>query len=671
MRTELSKMPSLLVMGWLSSLLGLIYAVTIGNGSELPRLAFILPFMVFGVVGLFCTSKGRVCGACRTEVWTQLGILGVAGYFLLRGAVSPVWDLARRDLFLVVSGCLAFVVASSALKYKGGRVLLLGVVILLVFLNGIFSLMQLKLDEELAFLRGGRVDRLGVSGFYYHRNYLAGFLEISFPVIIAVCVSFANCRKWLVSLHFGLWATTAGSLCFLTNSRGGFGVMIVGGLVAFALELLGFARNGVRARGEKKRFWVFCIVILGCILIAGGGSLLLMEILDNRGGSVDGALNWRLRMAGVAMDAWLQNRPFGMGAETYSYLFPKLFSGSGSWYGDAGMAHSDYLQLLSDYGIVGLFLVFCLIVGIAGRLLRKAADASEPEVGEGGSWLRSAAFGALIAEVLRAAFDFNLHIAPNLILFAIVMAGGVNAGRNVFVIEACSKEVKRHKLGKSSQLGALLLVMGMSCYGLWAGWREIIYIGDWGEVEKLQASGESSSAALRAYSEKAPSFEVLKSVAQKSLIVAIEDSSIEAKGFSQAKEDWRRVVERHPYDGEGLANYARCLDEVKAFSEAERFHLRALLAVSSRENKYGVIYGVGWHLAKRGEDALISRRSEEALFLFQSAEGAFQESFRRNFSRESSTRLALLWTKGRIQFLKGARIEPVEVPVLDWRAHIE
>lgn len=636
----------------------------IGNGSELPRIALIIPWMVLG--GICCSAHKE----SRTAVWTLLGIGGVSGYLVLRGGMSPVWDLARRDLFVIVSGVLAYVSASSALQWRAGRGLFLGALAFMILGNAVLAFAQLRIDGGISFLREARVDQLGVSGFYYHRNYLAGFLEIAFPVLVAASLSR---KSWFSMLHLAGWAIGCAVLCFLTNSRGGFGVMVIGGLISFILELSRLAKEKRLVLSNRNKILIVVSLIVGCGLIVGGGYYFSRQILAHRGGAgaAIGAMGGRLGMAGIAMDIWLQSPFFGMGAESYSYLFPKYFEGIYIWSGDAEMAHSDYLQLLSDYGIVGLLSVTCLIVGVAFQLSRKNVEDGSPELlaFAGGFWLKSAAAGALVAEVLRATFDFNLHLSSNLMLLAIVIAGGVNS-RNDRLLGESAEEMSsnKRKRGGGSKLIAISLVLGMGGIALWAGRREIMQVCNWIEVEKMRFRGEDTAEALRSFSEKAPSFGVLRDVARRSLATAATERS---DSFVQTSNDWMRVVKRHPFDGESLANYARCLDEGKEFGSAETIHARALEAVSRRENKYGVIFGVGWHFVKRAEDALSKRQSGRALFLYHEADACFRESYLRNFKRTTSNREAADWVRGRIDFLEGARIEPVEVPVLDWRAHIE
>jgi len=641
------------LLGWIIALVGFVYAAVVVTGAQLPKLALILPAL--GVGAILCAGFGPK----RSDLPVLLVLTLVSLYLLVRGSFSPVWDLARRDLFLIISGLLAYLSASSALRLRSGRAFFVAGLIFLVIGNAVVAIHQWKTDPTFSFLNSARSDTLGVSGFYYHRNYLAGFLEISCPILLAAALSRKSpISKFALFVPFGIGVW----ICFLSNSRGGFGVMTIGCIV---VVLMTYFSSSIGVLPSKRKNIVgFAIAGIGVLAFARYGRVLWATIVENRGGAeaTMSSLDLRLGLSGLAFDMWLENPLWGMGPESFSYLFPKYFSGLWPGAGDAEMVHSDYLQLLVDYGLIG-FLGVSLLIIMMSFLLVRGAGFEVHEHGEG--WLRTAAMGVMVAEILRAAVDFNLHIAPNLILFAMALAGGASCNR---LLEA---DEIRLRVSRSSRVLALMLALGGGGYGLYAGWNEVRAVRDWAEIEKLRQGGLTDEIALRNYSEKAPSFSVLKVVARNSLTQALRIESNTGTEFELALEDWGKVVERHPLDGESLANYARCLDEMKRFNEAEIYHIRALEAVSRRENKYGVIYGVGWHFLKRGDALLQQRRPGEALYLFQKAEEAFSTSHKRNFSRREHNRSARQRTKMLIDFLEGARIEPVEVSTLDWQSSID
>lgn len=643
MDNESERAPKGVLVGWALVLMSWVFASMIGNGSELPKLALLFPPLIPG--SILCVVFARVVW----RSWLLVVLAIVAGYFIVRAANSPVFDLGRRDIFLVAAGCLGVVSGGSALQYRSCRGVFLGILVFVLLGHAWVSFIQGFHEPDFAFFRLRREDTLGVSGFYYHRNYLAGCLELMVPVFVAFAVAQSSLRRSVFCVIIALFAIL---LCFFTNSRGGFGVMLLGAVVSFFLQ----TRVDKESSTIMRFGWKEVVLLSGLLIALGVGFLLLSKILSNRGG-IAGGLEGRLTMAGIAVDGWLLRPLIGNGSHGYSYLFPKFFGGLGGWYGDAEMAHSDYLQALCDYGLVGLLGILLLLIAVAFVTFQKK------EARKSGGWLLAAGGGALVVETVRAAFDFNLHIAPNLMLFSFVVAG-------VLVKNVASAPAETHFESKQRRGFVFLCVLAVSTCALVAGWREVLSIKKWWQLEQVMlgsSNAEEKREALREMCEAAPSFELLRNSGQISLRLAL----LNGTGLELATSDWRNAVVRHPFDGESLANYARCLDEGKEFGSAETVHVRALEAVSRRENKYGVIFGVGWHFVRRAEDALSKRQSGKALFLYYEADASFQESYSRGFRRTTSTREATAWVKGRIEFLEGARIEPVEVPVLDWRAHIE
>ncbi|MBK1833432.1 O-antigen ligase family protein [Roseibacillus ishigakijimensis] len=586
-----------------------------------------------------------------------------ASYFLGRAYFSPVWDLARRDVFLVGNGFLAFMAALVGLRFRWGRGALLLSLVLLLLANSLVSCYQAVVDSEFAFLRRDRVDIKGVSGFYYHRNYLAGFLAFAFPVFAARAA-----ERHHLMVRFGLLVLLViGALVgLLTNSRSGFAVMMGGGILSFVL-----ARHwALREEGARRALsWKRTSAVGAALLLVSlFGFWGFERIMENRGGDgiLSGQLEERLRMAGLALDLWFQ-RPFlGMGAESYSYGFPRNFAGLGGWVGDAVMAHSDYAQVLCDYGLVGLLLVLTLIVYAAWAAL--AQPAAEEEVPPGGKviWLKAGALGVLAAEVTRSLFDFNLHIAPNLILFAFLVAGGsiawLSMGNN-------RSSEARQGVRKIPVVGLSLIGL-VGAFTIWSGKAEIFAAPTWAAIEGKKLKNESVIALQRDYAKQAPSFEVWQEIARQSLSRRVNTEEPQPSVLRQVAEDWERTVERHPLDGESLASYARALDELGQYEKAGRYHLRALQAVGRRENKYGVIHGIGWHFLRQGHEAFHNRRSGEALSYFQEAQEAFAESYRRNYSRSEHNKAAREATGKWVSFLQQARIEPEPVPLLDWQSKL-
>ncbi len=107
---------------------------------------------------------------------------------------------------------------------------------------------------------------------------------------------------------------------------------------------------------------------------------------------------------------------FGVGLNAFSSAYPLLYQTV--WRTDwIGEAHSDYLQVLFDLGLVGVVLVGALLVLVFRSAWRGAA--------RGG--LELGVFGALLALAVHNLVDFNWQIPANAATWVALAALALNA----------------------------------------------------------------------------------------------------------------------------------------------------------------------------------------------------------------------------------------------------
>ncbi|MDP0490136.1 MAG: O-antigen ligase family protein [Verrucomicrobiota bacterium JB023] len=626
MESEAHQRPSLpLLLGWGLILVGWLIAGGYANGGEMPRLALVLPFSTVGAFVVLASSRQKVG-------WLPWLAIAVAAYFLARARFSEVWDLAKLDVLLVVNALFCFLSAQVALRFQAGRMMLFATGALLLLGNGLVSYHQLFGNESYAWLRGPRADVKGVSGAFYHRNYLAGFLAILCPLLVGLATQ--SKLKLTICLPLLLLGFTLG---FLSNSRGGFVSLVLASVIT--LVVLKKREGSKLSKKALVGLAVFTVVALV------GFMFLWMEIIEQRGGEQwKDDLRGRLAMAGIAFEIWMNHLWFGAGGNSYGYEFVRLFDGESipGFFGDAERAHSDYLQILSDYGLIGFLAVVTLLISILLALLMPRNHRN---------WVSAVAIAVLLSESLRAGFDFNLRILPNFMLFAFVLGGGLLRDEAGDQSRASSLS-----LAAFAGLGAMTLLSFFS--------PQLQQVPTWLELEvaRLKREGDQLATHRRAYLEGAPEFTQARLLARASLRDAMRKPSEE--NWTRTSQDWARVVTIHPLDGESLANRARALDELGRFDEAQEYHLRAYEAVGRRENKYGVLLGIAMHLAKRAKSEFENRRPGQAHFLYLQAREFQRESFRRNYERREVNRPIGNWLNSQIEFFEQTRVEPIEIKCL-------
>ena len=631
------------VIGWLLTLFAWLYAVLIGNGSELQRLAPIVLFAGVGATLLVCV--GRSIPAATTAV-----VLLAAGYFLWRTTTAPVWDEARRDVILVSTAVVCFCAAGVALQGRFGVRTFLSLTVLVLLGNIAAAGYQAFVDSGFKLFRPRHEEEKFLSGLVFHRNYLVGILEIATPLWLALALS---SKKRAMRLFFYLVTSASVVLCFFSLSRGGFAAMCVGGAVTFLVFL---ASKWPKMEARRKLLSILGLSVGAFTLV--GLFFLWSEVLAARNSgeeAVDllGELKGRLVMSGVAFEIWQTSPVIGTGSQSYGFLFTKHYSSDlhGGFLGYARMAHNDYAQTLAEYGLVGLALLSSLIIWFSCLVIRRMRETP-------GDWKAAAFAGALGAELLRSTMDFNLHLAPSLLLFSF-LAGAVA------IAPDASNSTKKIWLDKG--LGILLVVL-VTGFGVFSFRGELQAAGHVARYEQARIKGDSQVAdrEQRLLLEKAPEFRLLRERARR--ITPASSEPWNESVLLEAAESWRKVIERHPYDGESLANLARVLEQLGKFDESEMLHERAIEAAGNRERKYGVFYGYAHHLIRRAQVARSERRPGESLFLLMEALDLVRYTLSQRYEEKEEAQGTRRWIREQISFLEGARIEKIPVEVIDWRS---
>jgi O-antigen ligase len=250
------------------------------------------------------------------------------------------------------------------------------------------------------------------SGFLGIPNSLAALLNLLLPPMLALTFQRGAGAVQRVLCAY-LAAVFAGGI-LLTISRGAWLSL---GLALAVWPMLAFR--------DRARRWRWSLAV--AVLLAAAVAVLYCNIetvrarvdslMTNRGETTR-AIMWRAGWKLVREQPWL-----GTGAGSYGVLFERYRPGR-FWY-QPQWAHNDYLNTLSDYGVVGFLLSF----GVAVLFVRSWREPFLRKPGSGavaGSSGRMRAIRAglvigLLAFALQLLVDFNLKI-PALAQLAAILA---------------------------------------------------------------------------------------------------------------------------------------------------------------------------------------------------------------------------------------------------------
>jgi tetratricopeptide (TPR) repeat protein len=250
--------------------------------------------------------------------------------------------------------------------------------------------------------------------------------------------------------------------------------------------------------------------------------------------------------------------------------------------GEPDHAHSDYLELLAEYGYVGaalaaLFLGTHLLVGIGAliRIVRERAKAAKAKRSRELA-LCIGAPGAVTALLVHAAGDFSLHIPANALLAAFIFGILANSGR---------AQPRRPARPQSELLplwlrlpapllGLVLLTLTVPrVRGEFHGERARLALRD----QQYFRAKDSALLALRSERNNADLFYYL---GESSHYLGLEqaDSDTRFQQYTEAAEAFAEGLKLFPHDTRLLLKMGRTLGNLGRFSEAAPFFERALKA---------------------------------------------------------------------------------------------
>ncbi len=345
-------------------------------------------------------------------VW---GVLLILAYGFFEYIKSPIEYSARRDtLQLLLYVCLFFLFVNNLKHRKYAR----------LFAFAVISVGTMISIYAVAQFMTGSTSILGVeqpdvyahraSGTYICPNHLAGFLEMTLPLALALTLAGRLEQYQKILLGFASLVLLAGIA--VTVSRAGYVASLCG--VALILVTL---FNSHKYRIPALAAAALLIVAAAWFLLSKPhaetrfSELMTTTQLDEGRGAI---YKSSLEMAS-------KTSLFGRGSGTYasqihSYLTDKTQD-------DPYFAHSDYLQLWIEWGLVGVALLAALLI-VSGfdvfkiwQYVQRKGESFNPQ-----DSTRSALFlgvtGAVLAILIHSAVDFNMHIPANAMLAVVLFA---------------------------------------------------------------------------------------------------------------------------------------------------------------------------------------------------------------------------------------------------------
>lgn len=555
-------------------LMGMLAWTTLCLGGYLAETMVITSWAVFGLTALggFCAMMRAGGGRMRVHIaW------GLPVPFLLYALASVLWVapaqwLAWREWLLWVQMWLVFGLTLHFGRSRGQTALIVGTFVVLGLAGVGLAAYQRFTDASWMMLGRTQAEQYNgrSAGMFGIPNSLAAWFELMIPVGLAWFFARGGgagrkiLSAWVVALLvFGL---------VLTGSRGGW--------IGLALALMLWAI--LAGRSWWTKLWVSGVILL----VAAAGVAALFRFSDHARGRIQPFLDGRFETtrpiiwkSGVQI--WQDHPWFGSGAASYNVVFDRYrargFLNEPDW------AHNDYLNTLSDYGVVGFALWALAGVGLLACAWRAVRRTSAPATGArfvGGAGWRWGLLIGLVAFALHLAVDFHTKIP------ALAFAAAIGAG--------------------------LLLRDEPGLWRVWPAW----WVRAGGLGLGIAALGLGATLADPLYRSEALRFEARRS---------IDRFAISRKGelreiLPVAREKLQRAVEIYPQHGQAWADLSYATvqswhvtkgDLLALGREAEEPARRAL-ALCGITAEYWLRLGVALDMqARRDEGGICFRRATE------------------------------------------------------------
>lgn len=572
---------------WALGLCAAFFVIIAATGIDLITSRIGVGLVGLGVALCVVSILRLVNPPQSSRPWLTIFSLLGAGYLVGRALMGGPEGLAVHDIALVLSAIGIYLsVTSTGRGVRGFWIILLAI---LVALNVGLAISQSVLESPFYFWQPGGSDESHAIGLFAHYNAFASFLNGT--VFFFLSYTFfgrnvaARCACALLSL--GLIVTLV-----MSQSRGGWLSFVVGGSLWMVLLILFL---------KQRRSKLLGIISIAVVLLGVGGIVSSVWVVqritekrvekyeENTGRKVEAKVSdgGRVAFQQMGFEIFLDSPVVGGGARAFSYRALEKWDPDTLelWMGDPEFAHNEFIQLLSDYGLVGFVLVLALLFihGILGVINL----VSEDDRDSGLSIWQLGAAGGLVAMLCQSYFSFIFHFPACVVLCAFQLA----------ILASQSKEKPKNRpVFRFTELvigigglgvAAALAFLGINFFKGYLLSKEAVQKLTAAEsVEDVFTGLETlEKAGDRSWDPK--SFEIVARRAMLEANTALQgnDPAVAEKFNLRAKAAFERSLELNPNFSAALAGLPRVEDALGNHAAAEEGHQKAMKLIWAREIK--------------------------------------------------------------------------------------
>lgn len=324
---------------------------------------------------------------------------------------------------LVLGGYVAVYWASANILSRFSvRKTVWAFIFIMLVIAALYSLVQHKVAPDYIFGMKRYTDywvggRLG--GTYQCPNHIAHLFQMWLPLCLVFI--FLPQFGWFWRICFAYALPLFLLLIYQTQSRAG----LLGAVAALSTTVLFMI-----LRKSRRAFFVALLVVplLGAATIGGlwtASSMFRTRMqpvvklvkLVASGESIDEHFNDFRPLTWIDTVVMIKDRPvFGFGAGNYSLMFEDYRTRFTGVRIETIHPHNEYLELLSEYGLLGSVLVLCVLLSLTVQVFRFIRTTDRPYH----ALPAAALLGTLAGTAVHGFFDFELHNLPNAMMLALL-----------------------------------------------------------------------------------------------------------------------------------------------------------------------------------------------------------------------------------------------------------
>ena len=395
--------PTIAFFYFLATALVVIWAMDCWVSGELRFSRSVLQVPLFGLA---------IYGLIQVVPFGSYADPAGVGYILKTISIEPFsTQVASFHIFAL---CFFFAVTLVLLDSAKRLRRMAAFIVIFGFIYGFYAILQSVLSPTKIYGIYGH--RYAIPfGSFVNRHDFAALMEMTVAVPLGLLFTGAVRRD--KKLLYVVAVTLMTSALLLSGSRGG--------LVAVIAEIILLVILTTKLKGTKSLLLktglslVLVVAAVGGAIFVGGDTSLTK--FAEKAASEDISSS-RFHIWDVTLKVIAEHLPFGTGLGAYTQAYTKFDTLSGQDLVE--QAHNDYLQIVSDAGIVGLVLGGAFLFLFFREGVRNIQSSNTFRRG-----VATGAFAGCFAILIHSVFDFVLHITAISVMFLTLMAMLIAAGR--------------------------------------------------------------------------------------------------------------------------------------------------------------------------------------------------------------------------------------------------